>query len=191
MDERIVTVVSGLPRTGTSLMMQMIEAGGIPPLTDEVRRPDEDNPRGYYEYEAVKRTADDPSWLEQAEGRVVKMVHVLLADLPPGYRYRVVFTERSLEEVVRSQNRMLERLGQSLGTLSSEQVMAHFQKQLDRVRAWLADQPNFDVLRVNYNELVRDPAPVVRAVNQFLGGGLDTEAMARVVDPALYRQRET
>jgi hypothetical protein len=103
MNDHVITIVSGLPRTGTSLMMQMIHAGGIPALTDKVRASDEDNPKGYFELEAVKRTKKDDSWLAEAAGRVVKMVHLLLYDLPVNHQYRVVFMRRELREVVRSQ----------------------------------------------------------------------------------------
>lgn len=187
--DEVVTIVSGLPRSGTSLMMQMIAAGGIPPLTDEVRTADEDNPRGYYEYEPVKKTKEDPSWLEQARGKVVKMVYRLLHDLPKGYHYRVVFTLRKLEEVIASQNVMLQRRQKAGGGLSDEKLREVFAAEIDRTRQWLAEQPNFEVLYVDYNELIRDPAPQVARINEFLGGQLDTAAMAAAVDPTLYRQR--
>ena len=185
----VVTIVSGLPRSGTSLMMQMIAAGGIPPLTDEVRAADEDNPKGYYEYEPVKKTKEDPSWLEQARGKVVKMVYRLLYDLPQGYHYRVVFTLRKLEEVIASQNVMLQRRQKAGGGLSDEKLREVFAAEIDRTRQWLAEQPNFEVLYVDYNELIRDPTPQATRINEFLGGQLDTAAMAATVDPTLYRQR--
>ena len=98
----VITIVSGLPRSGTSLMMQMLEAGGMPVLTDGIRDADEDNPRGYYELEAVKRTKDDPAWLHGAPGKVVKMIYLLLYDLPTTYNYRIIFMRRPLSEVVAS-----------------------------------------------------------------------------------------
>ncbi len=184
-----IIIVSGLPRSGTSVMMQMVDSGGVPALTDEVRARDEDNPRGYYELEAVKRTSKDPSWLDEASGRVVKMVHLLLYDLPADRSYRVVFMKRTLTEVVRSQDVMLTRRGTTGANLSAEQLIRAYEGQLEKVESWLAGRANFDVHYVSYNQLMAEPAAAVEAVNGFLGGGLDTAGMLSVVDPALYRQR--
>ena len=188
-DQDRITIVSGLPRSGTSLMMQMLEAGGIPALTDHVRAADDDNPRGYYEYEAVKRTKQDASWLDAAPGKVVKMVYRLLYDLPADYRYRIVFTRRKLEEVIASQNVMLERQQKAGGGLSDHKLLDVFRAELEKAYEWIDRQPNFDVLYVDYNEMISDPAAQVAKINTFLGGGLDTDAMTGVVDPSLYRQR--
>ena len=184
-----ITIVSGLPRSGTSMMMQMIDKGGIPALTDHIRTADEDNPKGYYEFEPVKKTKEDASWLEQAGGKVVKMVHVLLLDLPPGRDYRVVFMKRKLEEVIASQDVMLERGGKSTGNLTGEKVMQVFRAQMLKVDKWVREHTNFRLLYVSYNDLLTDPKPAVEAVSDFLGGGLNTDAMLEVVDPSLYRQR--
>ena len=188
-DEHI-TIVSGLPRSGTSMMMQMIEKGGIPALTDNIRTPDEDNPKGYYEFEPVKKTKEDASWLERAGGKVVKMVHVLLLDLPPDREYRVVFMRRKLEEVVASQDVMLQRGGKSTGGLSSEKVIQVFRAQMVKVDKWVRDHSNFRLLYVNYNELLANPKPEIEAIDSFLGGRMNTDAMLAVVDPTLYRQRK-
>ncbi len=188
-NDKIVTIVSGLPRSGTSMMMQMIDKGGIPALTDNIRTADEDNPKGYYEFEAVKKTKENPSWLEQAPGKVVKMVYRLLYDLPEGYHYRVVFMRRKLEEVIASQNVMLERSGKQGGGLPDEKLLEVFRAEIDKCNKWLADQPNFSVLYVNYNEVIADPVPQVSRLNEFLGGKMNTQAMLEVVDPKLYRQK--
>lgn len=171
------------------MMMQMISAGGIPALTDHVRKADEDNPKGYYEFEAVKRTRKDASWLAQAPGKVVKMVHVLLLDLPLNREYRVVFMRRNLDEVIRSQNIMLQRLGKQGGDADPEKLRQAFETQLRQVDRWMEDHANFKVLDVNYNEITQEAGPSVAALSGFLGGDLDTEAMHRVVDPSLYRNR--
>jgi hypothetical protein len=185
----VVTIVSGLPRSGTSMMMQMIDQGGIPALKDEIRTADEDNPKGYYEFEPVKKTKEDSSWLERAGGKVVKMVYRLLTDLPGGYTYKVVFMRRKLEEVIASQNVMLERSGKEGGGLPNDKLLEVFRAEIDKSNKWLAEQPNFDILYVNYNEMLQDPAPQVARINEFLGGDLDTQAMMAVVDPTLYRQK--
>ena len=184
-----VTVVSGLPRSGTSMMMQMLEAGGMAIRTDHVRAADEDNLRGYYELEAIKHTRSDPSWLKEAEGKAVKVVYMLLYDLPLDYHYRVVFMRRDLREVVASQQAMLARRGEEGAGLSASQMAAVFERQLAKVDAWLAEQPQFEVLQVDYQRVIGDPCSVGRRVNEFLGAKLDVTAMAAVVDPALYRQR--
>ena len=184
-----VTIVSGLPRSGTSMMMQMIDRGGIPALKDEIRVADEDNPKGYYEFEPVKQTQKDPSWLERAGGMVVKMVYRLLYDLPAEYDYRVIFMRRKLEEVVASQNVMLERGNKEGGGLPDDKLLEVFRAEIDRSNRWLAKQPNFRVLYINYNEMIENPAPQVARVNEFLGGSLDTKAMVATVDPTLYRQK--
>ena len=186
----VTTIVSGLPRSGTSLMMQMIHSGGLPALTDQVRAGDEDNPRGYFELEAVKKTKNDPSWLDNTRGRVVKMVHLLLYDLPANRSYRVVFMKRDLCEVVRSQGIMLQRRDTSGAGLGPEQLVKAYEGQLMKIRNWLDDQPNFQVHYTSYNDLMADPTAAAAAVNAFLGGGLDEDAMLRTVDPKLYRQRQ-
>jgi hypothetical protein len=190
MNNDYITIVSGLPRTGTSMMMKMLDAGGIPALIDNIRTADEDNPKGYYEFEPVKKTKEDASWLNQAPGKVVKMVHLLLLDLPTEREYRVVFMKRNIEEVVASQNVMLQRHGKDTDSLPEERLIEVFEAQLLKVGVYLKEHPNFKVLELNYNEVLADPVPAVQALNDFLGGSLNTEAMIHVVDPSLYRQRK-
>ncbi len=184
-----ITIVSGLPRSGTSMMMQMLHTGGIEALTDHVRKPDEDNPKGYYEFEPVKRTKQDPSWVPTAVGKAVKMVYRLLYDLPAEYNYRVLFMRRKLEEVIKSQEVMLQRSGKSGGNLSDEEFIRLFAAEIDKCLKWMDEQPNFRYIQVDYNEMIADPRSQVRRVVEFLDGGLDEEKMVSVVDPSLYRQR--
>ena len=184
-----VILVSGLPRTGTSMMMKAIHAGGIESIVDNIRKADEDNPKGYYEFEPVKKTKEDASWLNDALGKVVKMVYRLLYDLPAEFQYRVVFMRRDIKEVLASQNKMLERSGKSGGGISDEQMEALFAAELAKCEKWLAEQPNFSVLSVVHRDMINDAATQVQKINDFLDGGLDTEAMASTVDPALYRNR--
>lgn len=184
-----IAIVSGLPRSGTSMMMRMLDQGGIPALTDQLRAADTDNPKGYYEFEPVKRTKQDPSWLEGASGKVVKMVHLLLLDLPKGREYRVIFMRRKLEEVVKSQNVMLEHKGKIAQALRDEQVMALFRQQIKQVDDYMRANPNFKCLQVDYNAMLVDARPWVHQLDEFLGGGLNQARMLEVVDPTLYRQR--
>jgi hypothetical protein len=183
-----LTVVSGLPRSGTSMMMQILQAGGMPVLSDEVRVPDADNPRGYYELEAVKRTKQDPSWLADSAGKAVKMVHLLLMDLPMDRSFRVLFMQRELSEVLASQRAMLRRQGKAGAMLNDEQLAGIFTKQMRQIEDWVGRQGNFALLRVPYAEVVAQPTMWAERIDEFLGGGLDTLAMAKAVDPALRRQ---
>jgi hypothetical protein len=184
-----ITIVSGVPRSGTSLAMQMLTAGGIPPLTDEQRRPDEDNPRGYFEFEPVKRLRADKSWLERAVGRTVKVIHLLLPELPTDRQYRVVFMRRDLREVVRSQAAMLARAGRAGSSLPPDRLMAVYEQQIADTLRWLAAHPGFATLEVPYAALMTAPVESVQRLNAFLGGELDAKAMAEVVEPSLYRNR--
>ncbi len=185
-----IVIVSGLPRSGTSMMMRMLEAGGVPALVDNIRAADEDNPRGYYEFEPVKKTKEDASWLAEAGGKVVKMVYRLLYDLPSDRTYHVVFMRRNLAEVIASQDAMLKRLGRDGGDIPPEKLTAMFEQQLAAFDKWVAERPNFKILDVNYNDTIQDPNPTIEALNAFLDNKLDTAAMKKVVEPQLYRQRK-
>lgn len=187
-----VIVVSGLPRSGTSLMMQMLEAGGVPLLVDAHRSPDVDNPHGYYEFEPVRRLhKNETGWLDQARGRAIKVISALLPYLPPQNIYRVLFMQRRLEEVLRSQEKMRQRLGS--GPLS-EETAALAQDYLHHLAAaeqWLQNQPHIETLFVNYNQLIAEPLPWIDSINTFLGGHLQTGPMHTCIRPELYRQRIT
>jgi hypothetical protein len=186
-----VVIVSGLPRSGTSMMMKMLEAGGIPPLTDKQRTADADNPKGYYEFERVKQLdKGDSDWLPQAEGKVIKVISALLKHLPPTYRYKVIFMERHMPEILASQRKMLVRRQEEADKVDDEQMAALFQKHVGEIKAWLSAQPNFELLPIHYSDVLQDGWPQIQAVNQFLGGHLDEEAMANVIDPDLYRNRQ-
>ncbi len=184
-----VIVVSGLPRSGTSMMMKAIHAGGIEPVIDNIRAADEDNPKGYYEFEPVKKTKEDASWLTTASGKVVKMVYRLLYDLPAGFQYRVVFMQRDLAEVLASQKKMLERSGKAGGGITDEQMAALFTAELAKCEKWIAEQPNFKVLYVGHRDMINDGSTQAKRINEFLGGDLNEQAMAETVDPTLYRNR--
>ena len=187
-DDRFLTIVSGLPRSGTSMMMRMLEAAGVPVLVDHVRRPDEDNPLGYYELEVVKKTKTDTGWLDGSEGKAVKMVYRLLHDLPPDRRYRVLFMTRHLDEVLASQEAMLRRSG-APGGLDDAQMQVFFRRELKAFHDWAGKQSNLKLLSVDYNRMMADARAELARVSEFLGGGLDVGAMAAVVDESLYRNR--
>lgn len=172
-------------------MMQMLAAGGMPVLTDGQRTPDTDNPRGYLELERVKQLKSDSSWLASAAGHAIKIIHLLLHDLPTTHQYDVLFMERDINEVLKSQAAMLTRSGRAGAPLPPERLAAVYQAQLASVRQWLAERPCFRVQSVRYSELVATPSDSVHAVRKFLRGGedLDAAAMIAAVDPSLYRNR--
>jgi len=186
---RCITVVAGLPRSGTSMMMQMLAAGGLPVLSDGRREADADNPRGYLELEAATRLRQNRDWLDDAQGRAVKIVAQLLPFLPNAHYYKVVFMERDLKEVLRSQRAMLERLNRDGGKLTDAQLEAAYRQQLKQVGMWLAKQPNIKTLFVPHRDTLDTPERSARRVAEFVGGGLDVAAMAAAVDGSLYRQR--
>jgi RNase adaptor protein for sRNA GlmZ degradation len=187
MDTKII-VVSGLPRSGTSVMMQMLDSGGVAVVTDNVRTADTDNPRGYYEFEQVKKIKQDVSWLTATRGKVFKMISQLLYDLPPTERYRVVFMDRDMDEMLRSQDKMLERLGRK--GAPHDQIKRSYNLHLEKLRDWLRQQKNIELLYVSYNDLVEQPEEQAKRVSEFLGGQANVEQMVRAVDPALYRNRK-
>jgi hypothetical protein len=190
MSHNFVTIVSGLPRSGTSLMMQMLAAGGVEVLTDGQRLADQHNPRGYFELEAVKHSRSDLSWLAQAEGKAVKVVHLLLPHLPVDREYRVVLMQRDLSEVVASQRAMLQQQGRPTAALPDSKLAEIFGKQLAEVIAWLARHPNFRAMQVQHRDVIEKPLATAEQVAAFLGGTLDARRMAGAVEPALYRQRQ-
>lgn len=184
-----VTIVSGLPRSGTSMMMQMLAAGGLPVLTDQVRASDEDNLRGYLEFEPVKAVKRDASWVADAVGKAVKVVYLLLKDLPAAHEYRVLFMRRDLAEIVGSQQAMLARRGEPGAPVPNREMADVFARQLKKTDQWLAAQSNFRLLDVGYRDVITDPQNQSRRVSEFLELPLDVVAMTAAVDPSLYRQR--
>ena len=186
-----VIVVSGLPRSGTSMMMNMLAASGLEIATDRVRTADEDNPRGYFEDERVKdlERSADKSWLAGCRGKVVKIISFLLKDLPDEHRYQVIFMNRDLDEVIASQHKMLRRRAQPVDETEGERLAKTYRAHLLKVRGLLASRDNFEVLDVDYREAIADPRSEARRVARFLARGLDVERMAGAVDPALYRNR--
>ncbi|PYP88968.1 MAG: sulfotransferase family protein [Blastocatellia bacterium AA13] len=189
MNRDTITIVSGLPRSGTSMMMKMLAAGGLEPLVDNIRTADEDNPAGYFELEKVKQIDEDSSWLEDARGRVVKLISALLKHLPADYDYKVIFMRRHMSEILASQKQMLIRRSQPTDAVSDQRMAEMFEKHITQVEAWLDRQPNISVIYISYNEVIADPRPHAERINQFLGESLNVEEMLRVADKSLYRQK--
>ena len=184
-----VIVVSGLPRSGTSMMMKMLAEGGLPILTDEIRNADEDNPNGYYEFEPVKQLADGQiKWLANANGKAVKIISALLEYLPGDYRYKVIFMERAIQEILASQQKMLSRRNEK-SAISDAEMQAQFEQHLAASKYWLARQPNVDVLYVEYNKMIAVPDEYCAHIAEFLDVPVDVEKMRSVPNERLYRNR--
>ncbi len=189
-DAPFITVISGLPRSGTSMMMKMVEAGGIPPMTDALRVADEDNPKGYYEFERVKQMdKGDVAWVPEARGKAVKVISALLKYLPADERYRVIFIRRNIDEILASQRKMLIHRGEDPDKQDDAQMKRLFEKHVRQVEEWLAAQKHIQTLYVHYSDMLGNPGPQIERVNALLSGKLDTARMAEVVDSRLYRNR--
>ena len=185
----VITVVTGLPRSGTSLMMQLLVAAGIAPMTDSLRAPDEDNPMGYFELEKTLSLAKDNSWIPEARGKAIKIVAQLLPLLPTGEHYNIVFMDRDLDEVVASQHAMLARQNRTGAQLADKKLKETYAAQLERVRRVLAHRGDVRTLTMNYGNLLTDAATEVARLAQFLGEPFDQTAASTAVRPELRRQK--
>jgi hypothetical protein len=185
-----VIVVSGLPRSGTSMMMRMLDVGGMEVVTDGIREPNADNPKGYYEFERVKKLPEgDTAWLDDAQGKVVKVIAALLPHLPDAYEYRVLMMRRKMDEILASQRRMLVRRGEDPDAVDDQEMARLFEKHLAQVYDWMRKQDNVRFLDVDYNVMLSGPEPQLEEIQAFLDFALDLQKMGMVVDPSLYRQR--
>ena len=186
-----IIVVSGLPRSGTSMMMQILRAGGMEILTDQQRTADDDNPKGYYELERVKKMKEgDVSWVRGAGGKVIKVISALLEYLPRDLSYKVIFMHRKMDEILASQKQMLVRRGEPTDKASDATLADLFSRHLQKVETWLAGQQNMQVLYIQYDELLANPQAHIASLVEFLALPLDVQAMERVPDENLYRQRK-
>ncbi len=188
MDPHRIVVVSGIPRSGTSLMMQMLSAAGLPVFTDDRRAADASNPRGYYEHAAVKASRSDTGWVDAAEGHAVKVIHALLPELPRDRAYDVLLMRRRLEDIVASQNRMLETLGGSIPDLPSGRLVQIYSSQFERTQRLLDTEACFRWQTCDFEALLRDPLVAAAGVVEFLGLDASEETLAEVVEPALCRK---
>jgi len=186
----MITIVSGLPRSGTSLMMQMLAAGGMTLLTDHERQPDVDNPRGYCEWEPIKLLPKEPHRIDEAEGKVVKVISQLLLSLPTGRNYKLIFMERPLPEVLASQDEMLKHRGGATLSMDHAVLSSAFRDHMKDVVAWLERRDAIPVCRMGYRKVLSEPAATAKTLREFLELDLSVEAMVSQVDPTLYRNRK-
>jgi hypothetical protein len=190
-DDKKIIVVSGLPRSGTSMMMKMLEEGGIPILTDAIRGADDDNPNGYYEFELVKKLPEGQNqWLADANHKVVKIVSALLEHLPVNYRYKIIFMEREPREILASQQKMLANRNEK-SEISDTEMQEQFQKHLAAIKYWLARQPHMDVMYLDYNKMISKPENYCQAIADFIAIPVDVSKMLAVPNERLYRNRAT
>lgn len=171
------------------MMMKMIAVGGLKPLTDNIRIADDDNPKGYYEFERVKKLENDKAWLPDAKGKVVKIISMLLKHLPLDYSYKVIFILRNMDEILASQKQMLIRRKEPTDKVSDNDLAKMYRNNLQTIKTWLDREPNFEVLYVKYNEVLNNPVDSCKKVNEFLGNTLDVAKMASIIDKNLYHQR--
>lgn len=179
-----IIVVTGLPRSGTSLMMQILDRAGIPILQDGKRESDISNPKGYYELEAVKGIVQDNSFLDGAEGKAVKIVAPLPLHMNTSNNYRVIFMRRDLEEILLSQEKMLNKDQ----TSEREKFRTIYEFHIKKTYRFFQEN-NIPYLDVSYNELMDNPAETLKTVVNFLNVDADPAVLAGVVSPELYRNR--
>ena len=184
-----IIVVSGLPRSGTSLMMQLLQAAGIPLLTDDHRPPDENNPKGYFEFKAVKSLSTDASWLPLAKGKAVKIISHLLVHLPDHFQYKIIFMNRDLKEIIRSQNKMLDRFGKAKGKLSEAQLAERYALHLHQIHQWLKQRSNISFTDISFNHLIQSPKNEWPKVQGLLNLTVSSQQVLRVIEPKLYRTK--
>jgi tetratricopeptide (TPR) repeat protein len=180
-----IVIVSGLPRSGTSLMMQMLHKGGIEVLTDHDRKADESNPKGYFEYNPVMSIHKDNFWLGEAKNKSVKVVAPLLKFLSPEYRYKVIFMNRDLTEIIKSQQKMI---GKNPDVLPFKLFEA-FNKQLDQVEIWKQKEPGVELMYLNYKDVLDNTDDVINKLSSFIGLDLNASEMIGCVDKTLYRNK--
>ncbi len=165
--DNIITIVSGLPRSGTSMMMKVLETGGMEVVIDNIRKSDNDNPKGYYEYEKVKKIKEDTTWLKDTRGKAFKMVSRLLYELPSNESYKVIFMKRKMSEILASQRKMLERTGKSTDGMEDAKMGVLYNKHLSGMEEWIEGQENIDVLYINYNDFIKSPNEQIKTLNRF------------------------
>ena len=185
-----IIIVSGLPRSGTSLVMQMLAAGGVKIATDNIRVADIDNPKGYLEFERVKKLRSDSSWLKDIQGQAIKIISPLLYYLPPTLSYKIIFVERNMQEILDSQKKMYQRLQKKSDDLEDSVLQEKFSDHLKKINDWIGQKHNIECHYVQYREILRDPLGQARVIERFLDVSLDLFDMSEVIDFSLYRNRK-
>jgi hypothetical protein len=188
--EAPIIVVSGLPRSGTSMMMQMLKVSGVDLVMDDTRKPDLYNTRGYYEYEKVKEIKKDTSWLDGIQGKAVKIISQLLYHLPESHQYKIIFMQRNMEEIISSQNKMLSSRGRGSDVINDTIMAEKFERHLEKIRKWIVNQGNIECLYIHYNNIIEDPIKTITKLNDFFDNQINIRPMLKVIDKSLYRIRK-
>ncbi len=183
--DNIITIVSGLPRSGTSMMMQILKSGGMKVVTDNIRKANEDNPHGYYEYERVKKIKEDTAWLKETRGKAFKMISQLLYDLPSNENYKIIFMNRKMNEILASQSKMLERMGSNKGGKKKEKMGKFFDKHLCEIKDWIESRKCMAVLYIDYNDFLVNSDEHIKTLNRFLNYKLNEKKAIKVIDKSI------
>ena len=184
-----IIVVTGLPRAGTSLIMQILQSMGIELFTDNKRSPDKSNPKGYFEHELVKSIEKDSSWIKNVKGKAIKIVSPLLLYLPINYSYKIIFMNRDLDEIVQSQENMLLMKGVKKSQIEPEWLKQIFAKDLKHARTWIQELPNSESLGLSHSILLKNPELELEKIKKFLNINVDLKNAINVIDKKLYRAR--
>jgi len=189
MDTNDIIVVTGLPRSGTSLMMQILQSMGIKLFIDKHRAPDQSNPKGYFEHELVKTIERNNFWIKDAKGKAIKIVSPLLMYLPVNINYKIIFMNRLLDEIIQSQERMLSERGKENNTINSEVLKQIFIKDLNLSRKWIAKQSQSKYLEISHSKLLENPKPELEKIKTFLDIPIDLRSTIKVIDKKLYQAK--
>ena len=184
-----IYIVSGLPRTGTSLMMKMLEAGGLSVVTDDIRSADTDNPKGYYELEKVKNIFNDNDWLKTIKGRSIKMVSQLLLKIPKENTYKIIFMKRDLKEVIMSQKKMLINRKKKLPLVNDDTLEKFYLNHLNKITSFIDQSSNIDVRYIYFNKLMKSPLSELRKLQNDFINNINMDNMIKMIDTSLYRNR--
>lgn len=186
--KKIITIVSGIPRSGTSMMMKMLRAGGMDLVNDGLRQADKNNLNGYFEYEKVKNLKEDNSWISIAEGKAIKVLFNFLYFLPQTHKFKIIFMQRDMKEILASQNKMLSVLGKS-NLVNDDRMSLLFDSEIEKIKKWIGKQNNIETLYVSYNQILENPIVSCEDVKRFVSRNLEIEKMTKTVDRALYRNK--
>ncbi len=185
-------LVSGLPRSGTSLMMQMLDAGGIHPQTDGIRVADENNPRGYYEWEAIKKIGQHPEILDAPaiEDKAIKVISMLIPALPKNHQYKIIFMMRPIHQIVASQSKMIDRLGTDGSEIEPDKIAARLERHRSQILQLLENQENFELIDVDYETLLKDTENQIARIIEFIDDQrLDADQMPNAIEHHLHREK--
>lgn len=181
----MITLITGIPRSGTSLMMQLFKAANVDIATDAIRTEDDNNPKGYYELEAVKGIVKNNAFLKDLDGKTIKIVAPLVTFIDLSLEYRVVFMIRDLDEVVQSQEKMVGKDQQD----QKEKFKTMYAMHIEKSRQFL-NSHNIPFIEIQHRELLQNPELSLKRLIDFCGWETPLEELKSVIDHSLYRNRK-